>query len=119
MVRRLLHPTHYLRSLRRVQVAGDSMLPGFRPGDRLLLGPTLRIRTGQVVAVTDPRKPGRLVIKRVHAVSRGSVDVRGDNAEASTDSRHFGLVPRSHLAGRVVYRYGPAGRTGWFPGHRQ
>ena len=90
--------------------------PAFQPGDRLLLGPALRVRTGQVVAVTDPRDPGRLLVKRVHAVTRWSVEVRGDNEAASTDSRQFGPLPRSQLAGRVIYRYGPAGRIGWFPG---
>jgi nickel-type superoxide dismutase maturation protease len=104
------------RKLRRVQVAGDSMLPAFRPDDRLVIGPAGWIRPGTVVAVHDPRSPGRLMVKRVHAVGRTWVDVRGDNPPASTDSRHFGPLPRSRLAGRVVYRYGPAGRTGWWPG---
>jgi mitochondrial inner membrane protease subunit 1 len=72
-----------------------------------------------VVAVTNPREPGRLLVKRVHAVTRWSIEVRGDNENVSTDSRHFGPLPRSHLAGRVIYRYGPAGRTGWFPGRRR
>jgi type IV secretory pathway protease TraF len=69
-----------------------------------------------VVAVADPLAPGRLMVKRVHAVGPKGVDVRGDNPEASTDSRQFGLVPRGRLAGRIVYRYGPAGRIGWWPG---
>jgi type IV secretory pathway protease TraF len=56
------------------------------------------------------------MVKRVHAAYRRGLYVRGDNAAASTDSRHLGLIPRSKLAGRVVYRYGPVGRTGWFPG---
>ncbi len=99
-----------------MRVVGDSMLPGFHAGDRLLLGPPLWIRPGQVVAVTDPRDPGRLMVKRVHAMSRSLVDVRGDNGSASTDSRQFGSVPRSSVAGRVIYRYAPADRTGWFPG---
>jgi nickel-type superoxide dismutase maturation protease len=116
MVRELLHPSHWLPGFRRVRVTGGSMLPGFRAGDRLLLGPPLWVRPGQVVAVTDPSYPGRLMVKRVHAMSRSSVEVRGDNDTASTDSRQFGPLPRSSLAGRVVYRYAPAGRTGWFPG---
>jgi nickel-type superoxide dismutase maturation protease len=94
------------------------MLPTFRAGDRLLIGPTLRVRPGQVVAVTDPRWPRRLLVKRIHAVDPAGIDVRGDNEAASTDSRVFGPIPRSGLAGRVIYRYGPAGRTGWFPGER-
>jgi nickel-type superoxide dismutase maturation protease len=104
------------KSFRRVRLAGDSMLPAFQPGDRLLVGPPARIAPGTVVALPDPRSPARLIVKRVHAAGRTWVDVRGDNPAASTDSRHFGPVPRSQLTGRIVYRYGPAGRTGWLPG---
>jgi nickel-type superoxide dismutase maturation protease len=118
MVRDFLHPTHWRPGFRRVRVTGDSMLPGFRAGDRLLLGPPWWIRPGQVVAVTDPRAPARLLVKRVHALSRLAVEVRGDNEAASTDSRHFGPLPRSSLAGRVLYRYAPADRAGWFPGRQ-
>jgi nickel-type superoxide dismutase maturation protease len=99
-----------------VRVTGDSMLPGFRPGDRLLLGPPWWARPGQVVAVIDPREPARLLVKRVHAIDRWVIEVRGDNGAASTDSRQFGPLPRSSLVGRVIYRYAPADRTGWFPG---
>jgi nickel-type superoxide dismutase maturation protease len=91
------------------------MLPTFEPGDRLLLGRTGRLRPGQVVGVPDPRHTERLLIKRVHAVNLSTVEVRGDNERASTDSRHFGPVPRSGLAGRVLYRYAPPGRAGWMP----
>ena len=90
------------RQLRRVRVAGDSMLPAFRPDDRLLIGPPAWIRPGTVVAVEDPRSPGLLMVKRVHAVGRTWVDVRGDNPQASTDSRQFGPLPRSRLVGRIL-----------------
>jgi nickel-type superoxide dismutase maturation protease len=99
--------------LRRVVVTGESMLPAFEPGDRLLLGRTGRLRPGQVVGLPDPRNEQRLLIKRVHALSASTVEVRGDNEGASTDSRHFGPVPRAALSGRVLYRYGPPGRAGW------
>jgi nickel-type superoxide dismutase maturation protease len=118
------------RSVRRVEVAGDSMAPTFLPGERLVVvarpfGPPSLPTAGAVVAVVDPRDPSRTLVKRVVAVDRdsGRFDVRGDNAAASTDSRAFGWVPRSSLVGRVVYRYAPAGRTGpgpWPTGyHRQ
>jgi nickel-type superoxide dismutase maturation protease len=102
--------------LQRVIVTGESMRPTFEPGDRLLLGRTGRLRSGQVVGLPDPRDKKRLLIKRIHAVSRSTVEVRGDNEGASTDSRDFGPVPRAGVTGRVLYRYGPPGRTGWMPG---
>ncbi len=69
-----------------------------------------------MVAFPDPRDARRMLIKRIHTVHDSTVEVRGDNQAASTDSRDFGPVPLTWLAGRVVYRYAPPGRTGWMPG---
>lgn len=96
-------------------VTGESMLPAFRPGDRLLVGPAWLVKAGVVVALADPRNPDRLMVKRVSACAGGLVEVLGDNPPASTDSRHFGAVPRRALVGRVIYRYGPPERAGWWP----
>ena len=102
--------------VRRVEVAGVSMVPALAPGERLLVVGPWPIRPGQVVAVTDPGDPGRSMVKRVRSVSPAGVDVRGDNPAASTDSRHFGPLPRRAVWGRVVYRYHPPGQAGWWPG---
>jgi nickel-type superoxide dismutase maturation protease len=130
MIREQDHPTHWFRTgvtaalalaavvavrSRRVVVDGRSMLPAFEPGDRLLVIPLRSVRVGSVVAMRDPRDHSRILIKRVRARIGPQVDVRGDNAAESTDSRHFGLVPRSALAGRVIFRYSPASRAGWWP----
>jgi nickel-type superoxide dismutase maturation protease len=101
-----------IRACSRIVVAGESMRPAFEPGDRVLVVPVLRLRPGQVVAVPDPGRPDRLLLKRVLSTGSGLVELRGDNEQASTDSRHFGPVPRSSVAGRAVYRYAPAGRVG-------
>jgi nickel-type superoxide dismutase maturation protease len=107
------------RAVLRVEVEGDSMAPALIAGDRLVV---LRIpgvvqplpapRT--VVAVRDPREPSRILVKRVAAVDRdaGTLEVRGDAPDASTDSRTFGPVPRALLVGRAVYRYLPEDRKG-------
>ena len=131
------HPTHYPRNARkapfpvavvlaglllflarrvqRLVVVGDSMRPAFEPGDRLLAVRLGRIGEGDVVAVPDPRDATRLIVKRVASVSGSTLVLRGDNDAASTDSRSFGPVARSSVAGRVLYRYSPPERVSWWP----
>jgi nickel-type superoxide dismutase maturation protease len=93
------------------------MVPTLLPGDRVLvwrgLGP-LRppIRVGDLVAVVDPRRADRLMVKRVVERAGPDVFVRGDNDAASTDSRHFGPVSAGAIRGRVIYRYLPEERRG-------
>ena len=97
--------------VRLVVVDGSSMTPTLRPGDRLLVV-RLRPRIGDVVAVRDPREPSRTMLKRVTTLDGDRVEVRGDNADASTDSRAFGPLPRALVLGRAVYRYAPRHRAG-------
>jgi nickel-type superoxide dismutase maturation protease len=93
------------------------MVPTLLPGDRVLvlrgvgrLRPATRV--GDLVAVTDPRLPGRIMVKRVTGLEGARVVVRGDNEAASTDSRHFGPVDAAAVRGRVIYRYHPEHRRG-------
>lgn len=92
------------------------MRPTLEPGDRVLvvrLPRWARLVPGVVVAVTDPRAPERLLVKRVAAVrTDGGVVVHGDNAAASTDSRTFGPVPRGSVWGIAWCRYAPPERAG-------
>lgn len=88
------------------------MVPAVAAGDRVLVWRTGRVREGDVVALRDPRQPARTIVKRVAGVDEAGVVVLGDNPAESTDSRHFGPVPRSLVRGRVVYRYAPASRAG-------
>ena len=92
---------------RRFVVSGPSMLPTLRPGDRLLVARSRRLRPGDIVVVRDPRSLSNLVCKRVVAADPRHIVVRGDNAEASTDSRAFGPVPTEWVIGRVLRRYWP------------
>lgn len=88
------------------------MVPTLDPGDRVVVV-RRRPAPGEVAAVRDPRLPSRVMVKRVVEVREdGSVLVAGDNPALSTDSRHFGPVPRRLVLGRVAYRYAPASRAG-------
>jgi nickel-type superoxide dismutase maturation protease len=80
--------------IRRVVVEGPSMLPTLRPGQRLTaLRPWRRVRVGDIVVVRDPRDASRWIIKRCVARRASLIELRGDNAGASTDSRDFGPIP--------------------------
>lgn len=72
-----------------------------------------RARCGDLVLLDDPRRTARRLLKRVHTVGDDFVDVRGDAAAASTDSRTFGVVPTSAVTVVTAYRYSPADRVGW------
>lgn len=100
----------------RVAVEGGSMAPTLLPGDWLLADPEAYRRqpprVGQLVLVSDPRQPARLLVKRVAAVSAdGRLEVRGD-AAASTDSRVFGSLDPASVEGQPWFRYWPARRMG-------
>jgi nickel-type superoxide dismutase maturation protease len=100
-----------------VAVVGESMAPTLVPGDWLLADPEAyrrrHPRVGELVLVPDPREPSRLLVKRVAGVaSDGRLEVAGDRAEASTDSRVFGAVEQATVQGRPWFRYWPARRLG-------
>jgi len=85
--------------VRRVTVEGSSMAPTYLPGESLTaLRRWRRVRKGDVVVVRDPRNPSRWLLKRCVARVGSLLDLRGDNATASTDSRDFGLVRARDVA---------------------
>lgn len=101
------------------------MRPLFVPGDRLLIDPrpARPLRAGDVVALRDPERAGRLLLKRVTRLGRdaprgdpslgpGTIFVEGDNAPESRDSRQFGPVSQDRVLGIVWFRYAPAERRG-------
>lgn len=101
------------RRLDVVTVRGTSMAPTLLPGERLLVVRGVRPpRVGEVVLATDPREPGRELVKRVVDVRGGQVTLRGDSPAASTDSRAFGTLPEDATRWRVLLRYWPPLRIG-------
>ena len=117
------------RRIWRAVVAENSMTPALLPGDSLLVLPAgpnglpwLR-RAPRVGSIVIAEREGRLDVKRVARPPESSPEsaphqtdalwLLGDNAAASSDSRHSGPVPLSALRGLVIFRTGPAGRRGF------
>ena len=101
-----------------VEVQGNSMAPRLLPGEWLLVERRTYARrspcVGEIVLAADPREPTRELIKRVVSVDEaaGTLELRGDAPEASTDSRAFGALPVTAVRWRVVGRYWPPLRVG-------
>ncbi len=97
---------------RRVVVAGSSMEPTLRAGDRLLAVRALPVASATWWRCAAPDDERRVLVKRVEVLVPEGAVVLGDNRAASTDSRSFGPVPARSVLGRVVRRYAPAERAG-------
>lgn len=117
-----------LRAVRRsfvlVTITGDSMLPSYRCGERVLVRRRRidQVRRHDVVVVAEPlaktgHAPPTWLVKRVIAVQgdmapepwagrvpAGRLAVAGDNLDASYDSREFGFIEPSGVLGVVVRR---------------
>ena len=103
--------------LERVRISGASMEPALRDGDRVLVSRLVYWlrppRPGDVGLARVAAVPGGLTVKRVVALcDDGRLVLQGDNLAFSTDSRHFGPVPRHAVLGRVWFRYWPPDRRG-------
>ncbi len=98
------------------RVAGPSMTPAVRSGDRLLVRRVTdpdTVRNGAVVLARFPARPELLVVKRVRRAVPGGHWVEGDNPFVTDDSRAFGPAV---VVGRVVGRLWPRpGRLGGRP----
>ena len=104
----------FLGRRRLFEVQGPSMLPGLKPGQRLLVKslakPDKPPSQGSVVVCHHPSDFNLVITKRVWQSNDGWLELRGDNPVASTDSRHFGQVPLDHVIGVVTAVIPPTGR---------
>jgi signal peptidase I len=110
----------FMLATKRYEVEGDSMLPAYKPGDRVVVSNVgYSPGIGDVVVVRQNGSNGRLDVKRIAGKPGDVVEVRGepytlgpdewyvagDNAGESVDSRRLGPVSRSAIMGRVLFKY--------------
>jgi signal peptidase I len=92
-----------------VRVAGNSMLPAYADGDRILIkyrtSDLQPVHVGEVVMI---EREGELIIKRITRYEIGShtgvgmISVEGDNKDESIDSRHWGAIPSRFVKAKVL-----------------
>jgi len=82
------------------KIVGDSMSPTFRSGS-IVVAIKKKPRSGDIVLALVN---GREITKRVSKISDKGVYLLGDNTAHSTDSRDFGYVSTTAIAGVVVWQ---------------
>ncbi|WP_256359636.1 nickel-type superoxide dismutase maturation protease [Synechococcus sp. UW179A] len=96
----------FLGRRRLFQVEGDSMLPALQPKQRLLVKTLPKTAQppspGTVVVCFHPSDLNLVITKRVWQSTETWLELRGDNQDGSTDSRHFGQVPLNRVIGVVT-----------------
>jgi phage repressor protein C with HTH and peptisase S24 domain len=95
--------------VRAVLVHGPSMVPTLRHGDAVLVRPSARIRSGDVVVARFRARPELLVVKRAVRPYDGGWWLESDNPLVTDDSRAYGAAD---VVGRVWLRYLPLRRLG-------
>lgn len=90
-------------------VSGHSMVPVLPPGTYVWATQWFRtLRIGDVVIFFHN---GKEKIKRISEIKENDLYVLGDHEESSTDSRHFGTIPRSSVIGKVFWPHAPKTRA--------
>jgi phage repressor protein C with HTH and peptisase S24 domain len=90
--------------LRRIVVAGPSMVPTLRDGDVVLARFGAPVRPGDVVVARYRALPDRLVVKRAVRAEEGGWWLASDNSFAGGDSAAHGVAD---VLARVVLRLWP------------
>lgn len=82
-------------------ISGHSMVPVLPPGTYVWATPWFsQLKAGDVVVFFHN---GKEKIKRISDLRDNEMYVLGDHTESSTDSRHFGWIPKDSVRGKVIW----------------
>ncbi len=90
------------KSIRRVRIRGNSMLPTFKDGDSVLFifKKNIRFKIGDIVLAKHPYIKYKLLVKRIkHIKINAEYFLAGDNPDTtqSTDSYSFGYINKKDI----------------------
>lgn len=86
-------------------VEGDSMFPGLKDGDFVMIDSYAELNVGDIVLAQHPFKQSVKIIKRIKEISpEGKYSLIGDNPSESSDSRAFGALSAKDILGKAVCR---------------
>ena len=81
------------------------MNPTLKDGEVVLVDREAKIEVDDIVVAKHPVEENSEVVKRVaRIIDREHYFLLGDNPEDSIDSRHYGVVARELIKGKVVAR---------------
>jgi nickel-type superoxide dismutase maturation protease len=96
----------------RFKIQGTSMLPSFHDGEEVIAKvKNYILEVNDVVVLYHPLRSNLIMLKRIKQITieegtkQKKYFVEGDNAEESTDSRHFDWVNEDLIIGKVVCRF--------------
>lgn len=76
------------------------MAPALKPGNYIVATSLARLKPGKVVVV---HHDGKEKIKRIDSIQDDQVFLVGDNLGSSTDSRHFGALPKEAVIAVMIW----------------
>lgn len=82
------------------RVSGNSMAPTLKDGQIIIASSLKQPKLGAIIVF---KHNNREKIKRIKSISNRKIEVIGDNAGASSDSRDFGLIEQDHIIGTVLF----------------
>tara|TARA_B100001250_G_scaffold395326_1_gene400106 strand:+ start:802 stop:1071 length:270 start_codon:yes stop_codon:yes gene_type:complete len=82
------------------------MHPTIREGDLVIYKPfdpnKESLKKGYIVVLNNPLRNEELIVKRVSNKRSNAIELRGDNEQASSDSRQFGFINQTEIIGIVI-----------------